>query len=53
MERETRAAQAKRVARGRFPAAYLGRGPSNTPPSVPLMAQKQAQEVPNDRHGSA
>ena len=54
-EAQERAAQAQRAARSLSLAAgsNLRRGPSNTPPRVPLMAQKQTQEVSNDRHGKA
>lgn len=53
LDREAREAQAERAARASGPGAHLGRGPSNTPPRVPLMGIKQAKEVPDDRHGKA
>ena len=48
LEREARAAQAQRAARASAPGPVLGRGPSNTPPSVQTIAQKQAKGVPDD-----
>lgn len=53
VEREAHAPQAERGARASAPGAHLGRGPSNTPPRVQTIAQKQAKEVSDDRHGSA
>ena len=48
VERSTRAAQAQRAARVVVELPQKRWGPSNTPPRVQTIAQKQAQEVSHD-----